>query len=171
MSLKSPIDTLTSFGTLSRTTDQPTSAAAVAPPARYAIRQALDQEFRKYSLLQSAEMRQARYTKGAGSGFPTGSPSSSVVVDELPAEKTVITSATTFLKPRRDFFGRIITIQQQQQQADGVIRKSDGETEIKGGMIIKGKCGVNNQVWVSFNEGFSNAVRKPITIEELMRGV
>lgn len=171
MSFKSPIDTLTSFETLSRTTDQPTSAAAVAPPARYAIRQALDQEFRKYSLLQSAEMRQARYTKAAGSGFPTGSPSSSVVVDDLPAEKTVITSATTSLKPRRDFFGRIITIQQQQQQQDdGLIRKSDGGTEIKGRMITKGKCGVNNQVWVSFNEGFSNAVRKPITIEELMRG-
>lgn len=160
---------LTSFETLSRTTDQPSSAAAVGPPARYAIRQALDQEFRKYSLLQSAEMRQARYTKGAGSGIPAGSPSSSVVVDELPADKTLITSAPTSLKPRRDFFGRIITIQQQQQD-DGVIRKSDGETEIKGGMITKGKCDVNNQVWVKFNEGFSNAVRKPITIEELMRG-
>lgn len=172
MSFKSPIDTLTSFETLSRTTDQPGTAAAVGPPARYAIRQALDQEFRKYRLLQSAEMRQARYTKGAGSGIPAGSPSSGVVVDELPADKTVITSAPTSLKPRRDFFGRIITIQQQQQQQqdDGVIRKSDGEIEIKGGMIKRGKCDVNNQVWVSFNEGFSNAVRKPITIEELMRG-
>lgn len=168
MSFKSPIDTLTSFETLSRTTDQPTSAAAVAPPARYAIRQALDQEFRKYSLLQSAEMRQARYTKGAGSGFPSGSPSSGVV-DELSADKTAITPATTSLKPSRDFFGRITTTQQQQQD-DGLIRKSDGEAEFKGGMITKGKCGVNNQVWVSFNEGFSNAVRKPITIEELMRG-
>ncbi len=168
MSFKSPIDTLTSFETLSRTTDQPTSAAAVAPPARYAIRQALDQEFRKYSLLQSAEMRQARYTKGAGSGFPSGSPSSGVV-DELPVDKTAITPATTPLKPSRDFFGRITTTQQQQQD-DGLIRKSDGETKFKGGMITKGKCGVNNQVWVSFNEGFSNAVRKPITIEELMRG-
>lgn len=116
-------------------------------------------------------MRQARYTKGAGSGIPAGSPSSSVVVDELPADKTIITSAPISLKPRRDFFGRIITIpQQQQQQDDGVMRKRDGETDIKGGMIRKGKCDVNNQVWVSFNEGFSNAVRKPITIEELMRG-
>lgn len=113
-------------------------------------------------------MRQARYTKGAGSGFPAGSPSSSVVVDELPAEKTVITPTTTSLKPRRDFFGRIITIEQQQRDG-GVNKKSDEGTETKGGMIKRGKCGVNNQIWVSFNEGFSNAVRKPITIEELMR--
>lgn len=121
-------------------------------------------------------MRQARYTKGAGTKdagieFPTDSPSSSVVVDELPANKTFITSATTpTLKPRRDFFGRIITIQQDKQD-DGVLRNSNGgDTEIKGGMITRGKSGVINQVWVSFNEGFSNAVRKPITIEELMRG-
>lgn len=114
-------------------------------------------------------MRQARYTKGGDIGIPTDSPSSSIVVDELPDEKTVITSSTTSLKPRRDFFGRIITIQQQQQD-DGVSRNSDGEREVKGGMITRGKCGVINQVWVSFNEGFSNAVRKPITIEELMIG-
>lgn len=169
MPLKSPIDILTSFETLSRATDQPDLAAAVTLPARYIIRQALDQEFRKYSLLQSAEMRQARFTKGADIGIPTDSPSSSIVVDELPADKTVITSSTTSLKPRRDFFGRIITIQQQQQD-DGVLRNSDGETEVKGGMITRGKSGMNNQVWVSFNEGFSNAVRKPITIEELMMG-
>lgn len=114
-------------------------------------------------------MRQARYTKGAGNEFPAGISSSGFVVDELPVEKTVVTPTTSALKPRRDFFGRIITIQQQQQD-DGLIRKSDGETETRGEMIKKGKCGVNNQVWVSFNEGFSNAVRKPITIEELMRG-
>lgn len=168
---------MTSFKTLFRANDQPSSTAAVTPPARYAIRQALDQEFRKYSLLQSAEMRQARYTKGTGTegggiGFPTDSPSSSVVVDALPADKTVITSATTLpFKSRRDFFGRIITIQQQQQDDGVVLRNSDGgETEIKGEMInTRGKSGVIDQVWVSFNEGFSNAVRKPITIEELMR--
>lgn len=169
MFFKSPIDTLTSFETISRTTDQPTSAAALPPPARYAIRQALDQEFRKYALLQSAEMRQARYTKGAGSGFPAGLSSSSIVVDELPAERTVITPTAASLKPKRDFFGRVISIQQQHQD-DGVIRKSDEETETQGRIIKKGKCDVNNQVWVNFNEGFSNAVRKPITIEELMRG-
>lgn len=29
----------------------------------------------------------------------------------------------------------------------------------------------DNKVWVSYHEGFSNAVRKPITIDELLRGL
>lgn len=117
-------------------------------------------------------MRQARYTKaGNGGGFPADLSSASVVVgdDEIPAALTATDTPTTSLKPRRDFFGRIITLQQQ----DGVTKERDGETETetetRGGINKKAKGG-NNQVWVSFNEGFSNAVRKPITIEELMRG-
>lgn len=101
-------------------------------------------------------------------------------VDEIPAQTTTTTTTTTTtlaitsLKPSRDFFGRIITSQQQQQQQqDGVIKANqEGETkmETKGGGVNKKGKGGNNQVWVSFNEGFSNAVRKPITIEELMKG-
>lgn len=30
--------------------------------------------------------------------------------------------------------------------------------------------GEDERVWVSFNEGFSNAVRKPITMNDLMEG-
>lgn len=95
----------------------------------------------------------------------------SSAVDEIPAQTTTTTTlAITSLKPSRDFFGRIITSQQQQ---GGVIKTNqEGETKMEtegGGMNKKGKGG-NNQVWVSFNEGFSNAVRKPITIEELMKG-
>lgn len=172
---------MTSFETISQTGQLTASgvAAAAAPPpplARYAIRQALDQEFRKYVLLQSAEMRQARYTKaGNGSVFPPDLSSSSVVVgnDEIPAAQTVTATPTTSLKPKRDFFGRFITLQEQQQQQQGVRKEKDGETgtemETKGGVNNRVKVGIN-QVWVSFNEGFSNAVRKPITIEELMRG-
>ena len=123
-------------------------------------------------------MRQARYT--AGGGLPAELSSSSALVgtsavDEIPAQTTTTTMTThaiTSLKPSRDFFGRIITSQQQQQQ-DGVIKKNqEGETkmETKGGVMNKKGRGGNNHVWVSFNEGFSNAVRKPITIEELMKG-
>ena len=35
----------------------------------------------------------------------------------------------------------------------------------------KGEDDMEGRVWVSFHEGFSNAVRKPITMEELMRGL
>lgn len=119
-------------------------------------------------------MRQARYTAGGGLPAELSSPSALVgvgAVDEIPAQTTTTTVAITSLKPSRDFFGRIITTQE--QQGGGLRKKKDGETEtdMKVVMNKKGKGGgVNNQVWVSFNEGFSNAVRKPITIEELMRG-
>lgn len=120
-------------------------------------------------------MRQARYTAGGGLPAELSSPSALVgssAVDEIPAQSTTTTMlAITSLKPSRDFFGRIITSQQQQQQ-DGVIKTNQEggiKMETEGGMNKKGKGG-NNQVWVSFNEGFSNAVRKPITIEELMKG-
>lgn len=42
-------------------------------------------------------------------------------------------------------------------QAEGKGEKKDGKDD--------------NKVWVSFHEGFSNAVRKPLTIEELLRGL
>lgn len=49
--------------------------------------------------------------------------------------------------------------------------------EIDGNAQAEGKAGKkkdgkdDNKVWVSFHEGFSNAVSKPITIEELLRGL
>jgi chromosome transmission fidelity protein 18 len=27
------------------------------------------------------------------------------------------------------------------------------------------------RIWVSFHEGFSNAVRKPVTLDDIMRGL
>ena len=64
---------------------------------------------------------------------------------------------------KRDFFGRVIT-----QDITGI-----GEAEEKGRKTKDARAGVGNEgrVWVSFHEGFSNAVRKPITLEELMRGL
>lgn len=70
----------------------------------------------------------------------------------------------TILGPKKDFFGRIV-------------REAIPLQEIDGNLILQGrKAGkkdgkMDNKVWVSFHEGYSNAVRKPITIEELLRGL
>ncbi len=61
---------------------------------------------------------------------------------------------------RCDFFGRIV------HDAQPPSISNSGEKPDKFG---KGNND-ENKVWVSFHEGFSNAVRKPITLEELMRG-
>ncbi len=58
---------------------------------------------------------------------------------------------------KRDFFGRVIE--------DTRPDSSDGRpAERRSGQQEEG------MVWVSFHEGSSTAVRKPITLEELMRG-
>lgn len=58
------------------------------------------------------------------------------------------------MKTKRDFFGREC---QKTAQENGVreVKKEKGE----------------GKVWVTFHEGFSNAVRKPVTVKELMRGL
>lgn len=75
---------------------------------------------------------------------------------------------------KRDFFGRIIMQNpssdgaQQQQQSNGVA--------VAAGMMPRAARAVrlhskeDREIWVSFHEGFSNAVRKPITLEELIKG-
>jgi chromosome transmission fidelity protein 18 len=37
--------------------------------------------------------------------------------------------------------------------------------------VVENKGGDVGRIWVSFNEGYSNAVRKPITVDELLRGL
>lgn len=67
---------------------------------------------------------------------------------------------------KRDFFGRIIN-ESRHNALDG---NKDGEETVKES-LISGSDHVVNNVWVTFHEGFSNAVRKPITLEDLMRGI
>ena len=68
---------------------------------------------------------------------------------------------------KRDFFGRIIN-ESRSNALDG--DEGGKETVKKARLASCSDQGVNN-VWVTFHEGFSNAVRKPISFEELMRGI
>jgi len=60
----------------------------------------------------------------------------------------------------KDFFGRVV-------REAVVLGEIDGNADKDG----KAKGKEDNKVWVSYHEGFSNAVRKPITVEELLRGL
>lgn len=146
--VSSPIDTLAAFETASQ--------AGPSAPARYAIRQALDQEYQKYVLRQNADARQARYKAGGGLGNHADAEHDKEHV-VTPAEDKALRRPA----PKRDFFGRIITESQQiskEGSEPGANQKNSSEKA------------EDRKVWVSFHEGFSNAVRKPITLEELMRG-
>jgi chromosome transmission fidelity protein 18 len=145
-----PLDTLAVFETAS------SGLSSTVAPVRYAVRQVLDQEYQKDIIRIRNEARQARYKA-----------SNPLDSDPIVADRTnhVETEAkkmrTTGTK--RDFFGRVVN------EATPCHRTDDEEQSRKKRKSTGGDD-KENRVWVSFHEGFSNAVRKPITFDELMAG-
>ena len=125
-------------------------ATATAAPVRYAVRQVLDQEFRREKLLQSSNVRQARSFALAG----TQEDADEDKENQNPSGK--IEQALKVAPVKRDFFGRIIN-ESRSQSAGKSAKQMDKESKKEEGRI-----------WLSFHEGFSNAVRKPITLKELL---
>lgn len=150
-SVHRPLDSLVVFETAS----QSNSATA---PTRYAIRQVLEQEYQKYLFRQRTNAWQVRRRSGDGHGFEDG----------LGAGNKDIASTETEvvkLRPmavRRDFFGRVVDVALPTTKGYSSQGGNGGSQD----SILDEKC----NVWVSYHEGFSNAVRKPITLDELMRG-
>ena len=106
-------------------------------PVTYAIRQALDQEYQRYLVRQSAGARQARY-EGRGTLDQNDIPNASAPRSG-PVGEDKISKAS---KSKRDFFGRII-----QELGPS---SSEGILETKAVARPAQK-----KVWVSFHEGFS----------------
>lgn len=114
---------------------------------RYAVRSVLEQEWRTDKARREMEDRKRR-----------GGQTSEEEVNHHNREKTVEEKAAEAARRavKRDFFGRIIN------------DKPPVEGERKKTQNIGGDVG---RIWLSFHEGFSNAVRKPITVDELLRGL
>lgn len=148
--LCSPLDTLVTFETA-------LSSAAAPAPVRYAVRQVLDQEYQKNIIVRENAARQARYK--------AGNPDDDVEFSLSSKEITGHHAQERVLGAKKDFFGRVV---REELMPLGEI-DGNAQTEGKVGKKKDGKD--DNKVWVSFHEGFSNAVRKPITIEELLRGL
>ncbi len=64
------------------------------------------------------------------------------------------------VKVKKDFFGRIL------KESD--VNKAGRD---RNGFVQAGKKKDKLRVWVTFHEGFSNAVRKPVTVEDLLRAL
>ena len=127
-------------------------------PTRYAIRQALDQEYQKYLMRQRADTRQARHQYGDGLGSEANLRFKNQQMSST--EENVVS-----LKPvavKRDFFGRTIDVGLPTTRGCSSQGENEGAQE--------SKLDENGNAWISYHEGFSNAVRKPITLDELMRG-
>ncbi|EXJ81828.1 hypothetical protein A1O1_07893 [Capronia coronata CBS 617.96] len=145
--MEPPLDTLLSFHF-----DKGTKPTV---PIRYSVRQVLDQELKKERLLQNSLIRHAR------SGMldvRKGVDDDGNKENEGPFEKKK-QALSKYAGLKRDFFGRII---------NDARPTSAG----KGSAVQMGKEPTDHEgrVWVSFHEGFSNAVRRPITLKELIEG-
>ncbi|KAH8804763.1 chromosome transmission fidelity protein-like protein 18 [Xylogone sp. PMI_703] len=143
--MEPPLDTLVTFETA-------TSGSSTNPPVRYAVRQVLDQEYQKNIITRENAARQARYHAGDSNG--SEKPKDGSTNSQEPDDNASV---------KRDFFGRIIkTLGSALQEID-----ANRVREKEAGKRKKDQT----RVWVTFHEGYSNAVKKPITVEELMRGL
>jgi chromosome transmission fidelity protein 18 len=126
-----------------------TMTAKKEEKVRYAVRSVLEQEWRKESARIDMDNRKRR-------GGQTEADEVEVAKEEKTTEEKVAEANARAVK--RDFFGRVI---KEKPLLVGEGRKK----------VVENKGGDVGRIWVSFNEGYSNAVRKPITIDELLRGL
>ncbi|KAL8849939.1 MAG: hypothetical protein Q9221_005118 [Calogaya cf. arnoldii] len=151
--MEPPVDALTSFETA-------TCGGPASSTTRYAIRQALDQEYQK-SVASRAFMSQAR--SGAGSNVASNKSASN---PNHNVSSGIVGKGSGHLNAsKRDFFGRVIKNDQCELEKSGGRRQSTNSSDRAHGEKKGG------QIFVSFHEGYSNAVRKPITLDDLMRGL
>ncbi|KAK4541778.1 hypothetical protein LTR36_007310 [Oleoguttula mirabilis] len=114
---------------------------------RFVVRQVLDQEWVKEEKKRAEAVRLARFT--GGGEVP------------LPVSAKGREERRAMAKPggKRDFFGRPVAVPVVVEGAEPrKVGKGAREQREEGG-----------RVWITYHEGFSNAVRKPVTLAELMR--
>jgi chromosome transmission fidelity protein 18 len=128
-----------------------------ATSTRYAVRQVLEAEWKKESIRRGEKVRKARM---GGNSEDYENLDFSKSKDEPGRAIDMRVKGV-----KRDFFGRVVktVIPTAKEEADGTFKM-----KTKAGRSAGAEEG---RVWVSFNEGFSNAVRKPITLKELMDGL
>ncbi|KAL2165062.1 hypothetical protein VTH06DRAFT_358 [Thermothelomyces fergusii] len=147
------LDALATFDTAS-----PYLLASQAP-TRYAVRQVLDQELHKVLAQRETAARQARLRAGGGQHqqqqqlqqpAPGGDGGGD---DDDPNPPAAV---------KRDFFGRVVV--------DRPPAGTDADAAGRGGVKGKPDPGKAGRVWVTYNEGLNNAVRRPISLEDFLRG-
>ncbi|KAI1376228.1 hypothetical protein F4677DRAFT_85314 [Hypoxylon crocopeplum] len=132
-------------------------------PTRYAVRQVLDQELQKAKQLRERSARQARFRAGNPHATAAEDP---LVFNDKENAKAAKVPMLPVLGVKKDFFGRVIenTEVRALRETNG-----NGRPRSKAGDEYFGKS--DNKVWVTFHEGLNNAVRKPISLDELLRGL
>ncbi|GLA32205.1 subunit of a complex with Ctf18p [Aspergillus niger] len=141
--MEPPLDT---FITFSKTKSAPTASGSA--PVRYAIRQVLDQEYRKENIRKQSEPLTTSKIGKKASGKSADGQSKDDGDARKPAHGPNV---------KRDFFGRVIKEPTPPPSDESPEMAKQNET-LKAG----------RRVWVTYHDGFSNAVRKPISMGELL---
>ncbi|KAL5601171.1 hypothetical protein BROUX41_005976 [Berkeleyomyces rouxiae] len=133
-------------------------SASFLAPTRYAVRQVLDQELTKVLRARETAARQARFQSGGDSEYilDPATDSRAAAADAGAAARGaggLLPARVT--KAKRDFFGRLVV---EKPRAEGEHREQK-----TGDSLVS--------VWVRYHEGLNNAVRKPISVAEFMRGL
>lgn len=159
--MEPPLDALGVFETAAKSSGLDNGTGKV----RFAVRQVLEQEWKREVTRRDQEARVRRVTDTArgedvGDSMPL---LESHVMDRGPDDP----QAQPATKVKRDFFGRPIVL----------LAPADGDAGIGKSQSKRAKeeaereREVPDRVWVTFHEGFSNAVRKGITLKELLEGL
>ncbi|KAJ5536779.1 hypothetical protein N7513_009965 [Penicillium frequentans] len=142
--MEPPVDSLITFSKTQGTSMATSSGNA---PVRYAVRQALDQEYRKETMRKQSDVLTAS-AKGVKAALDRSATEQQHDAAQRIREGLI----------KRDFFGRVIEeIPKSMDPGD----QSHKDESSKAG----------RKVWVTYHEGFSNAVRKPISMGELLTGL
>lgn len=140
----SPVDSLVTF---SKTQGTSMASSSGNAPVRYAVRQALDQEYRKETMRKHSDVLNAS-TKGVKAALVKSATEQQHDAAQRIREGLI----------KRDFFGRVIEETPKSKDSGDQSHKDESS-----------KAG--RKVWVTYHEGFSNAVRKPISMGELLTGL
>lgn len=131
-------------------------ATSKPQPVRYAVRQVLDQEWKKFQIFRDEEARQARM----GALTASGKQLAGAKVKKEERRQEGIMKRARGIEGKRDFFGRLV-----ETAEDG----DEEEAKVKRRKVVE--VGNKQDVWVSFNEGYSNAVKKPVRLSEILDGL
>ncbi|KAH7327930.1 hypothetical protein B0I35DRAFT_416078 [Stachybotrys elegans] len=145
--LEPDLDALATFETAA-------SLLSSQQPVRFAVRQVLDQELQRTIAQRENMARQARFR--AGGPLDSGKAASAAADREKLLAKTAELAAAGGSSVKRDFFGRIIE------------DKPAPETDVNS-LVTRPK--EPHKVWVTYHEGLNNAVRKPISLQEFLKGL
>lgn len=128
-------------------------------PVRYAIRQVLQQEYEKEILRQRSQAGQARLNGPQRDNFSRDD--NNCKENTNPDGPNPPNFSSRMNGPKRDFFGRVI-VNEARPSSCVVSDDAAASPSVKA---------MNNPVWVGFHEGYSNAVRKRVTLNELLSGL